>query len=233
MIQTLDPIIFKFTVEGLKVALYKRPSNIERFPNVLSLPGGMVFEDVDATLEDSLTRILAKKVGFTPRFLETMAPVGNKDRDPDGWSTTIPFLCIADFQDERDTIEWRLVTKIIEKDGKAEYMLPFDHNMLITKAYEVIKNRATYSTLPLYFMPENFTLRDLQICYEALIGTEQHKAVFRKRWLNTGLLSEVGEYSPPIFAPRHKGTRLRQAALYYVPKHTLMYFERTMSGIKD
>lgn len=233
MIQTLDPIIFRFTHGVVQVALYKRPIHMERYPGILSLPGGMVFEDKDNTLNDALNRIVDKKVGFMPHFLETMAPVGNKTRDPDGWSTTIPFLCITQDDGEHDTIEWMPVNRLLEQDSEAEYKLPFDHNALITKAYDVLRNRSTYSTLPLYFMQDKFTLVDLQACCETITGSPQNKAAFRRRWLKIGLFEPTDEMALPHSQTKANAKKSRSATLHKIHNYEMRFFERAMLGEKN
>lgn len=234
MIQTIDPIIFRFRNGEVQVALYRRPETMARFPNALSLPGGMVFEDKDDSLNHTIERILKNKVHFTPVFMESMAPVGNRYRDPDGWSTTIPYLCLTAHNEEHPDIAWVEVSKLVSsKDGADSVHLPFDHNELITQAYSQLVNRTGYSTLPVYMMPDKFTLPDLQACCEAILGSSLHKAPFRRRWLNTELLVETNEQGR-MTTTNEDGKRARSARLFTLSeKHNLVFFERTMSGSKQ
>ena len=231
MIQTLDPIIFRFNSGRIEVALYNRPDNTKRYPSVASLPGGMVFTDVDKDLTMALERILKKKMPLPISFMDVMPPVGNNSRDPDGWSITIPYLCITNSKEHYAQGTWTPVDSLTLSSNSPKTKLPFDHNELINNAYELLKNRASYSTLPAYFMPKSFTLKELQNCCEVISGKTIHKASFRKRWLSSGAIVSIAEkgYSSCLLVGEQKRERI--AGLYTLnPFSPMVFFERTMAA---
>lgn len=225
MIQTLDPIIFTREPETgtLMVLLYKRPSDKSRFPNSLSLPGGWIFEDKDTSIDGAMTRILTEKVGFTPKYMESLSPVGNAYRDPDGWSVTIPYLCLSPYQQAGSDSHWADVDDVIVQGDKCRQPLPFDHNTLITKAFQVLKHRAAYSTIPVLMMPELFTLAELQQCCESILGQNLFKTAFKKRWVDKNIISATEE-------KRRSGNSKRPATLYQKQAKDILFFERVMTG---
>lgn len=233
MIQTLDPIVFRFKAGKIEVALYNRPKDTDRYPSVSSLPGGMIFEDKDHNLEDSLNRILNRKMPLPLSFMDVMPPVGNNSRDPDGWSMTIPYLCITNSTENYTQGHWVPIESLVLTPNKNGVRLPFDHNELIESAWNILKNRASYSTLPVFFMPEKFTLIELQKCCETISGNSIHKASFRKRWLNSGVITPLNEqgYSTCLYSGESKRERI--ANLYTINTCSpMVFFERTMTGTK-
>ena len=71
--------------------------------------------------------------------------------------------------------------------------LAFDHNAVVNMALERLTNKVNYSTLPMHFLPQPFTLPKLQQVYEILLGEKLDKSTFRKKIEETGVIGETGE----------------------------------------
>ena len=68
-----------------------------------------------------------------------------------------------------------------------------------------LRAKLGYSNIGFYFLPETFTLSDLQDVYESVIGRELDKRNFRRRVLAAGIVESVGV---------KRQTSHRPAALY-------------------
>ena len=79
----------------------------------------------------------------------------------------------------RNTVSVALydVAHILETDKE----LAFDHRQIIEYGRERIKNKVEYSKIAFEFLPEEFTLPELQKIYEILLDKELYKAGFRRK----------------------------------------------------
>ena len=71
--------------------------------------------------------------------------------------------------------------------------LAFDHSHIIGAARERLKQKALYSIVPAYALPEKFTLPELQHLHEVLLGKNIQKKSFRRRIDQAELLIDTGE----------------------------------------
>jgi 8-oxo-dGTP diphosphatase len=84
--------------------------------------------------------------------------------------------------------------------------LAFDHAEVIRAAHERLVAKLDYSTIAFQFMPERFTLSELQQVYEILLDAELDKRNFRKWARALEQIEETGEQ-------RRRGSH-RPARLY-------------------
>lgn len=55
--------------------------------------------------------------------------------------------------------------------------LPFDHSLIVAKAIERLRSKATYSSLPAFLLPGEFTMNDLHRIYQQTIGVRLEQGV--------------------------------------------------------
>lgn len=77
-----------------------------------------------------------------------------------------------------------------------ETEIAFDHKKMIACARERIKNKTEYTDVAFAFLPEEFTLPQLQRIYEILLGKELYKANFRKKVKD--LVEETEHYTTGV-----------------------------------
>ena len=71
--------------------------------------------------------------------------------------------------------------------------LAFDHERLLTAAWQRIQSKVEYTSLPAFLLSEPFTLPQLQQAYELVLGRELDRSAFRRRALSMpGFLREAG-----------------------------------------
>ena len=73
--------------------------------------------------------------------------------------------------------------------------LAFDHGRIVVYAHQRLRYKIEYSPAAFRMLPEKFTLRDLQVVYEAVLGKTVDNRNFRKKFLVSGVLQELDETS--------------------------------------
>jgi ADP-ribose pyrophosphatase YjhB (NUDIX family) len=222
---TVDMAILTVKADALCVLAVKR----SEFPKQgrWALPGGFIDLARDRTIEEAARRKLAEKTGVDTAHMEQVITVGNKKRDPRGWSITVVYMALvaADQLSQAssasaDEISWVPVDSVAEK-----CKLAFDHQDLLAHCVERLRTKSTYTWLPSNLMPELFTLTELQHTFEIVIGRKVDAKSFRRRILDAQLVEETG---------RSKLSGRRHAQLFRISSIGSEYvFSRTMEGSRS
>ena len=206
----VDAALFTFHEEQLLVLLVKRSNH----PDIgkWSLPGGFVDPQQDKALEDTVNRKLLEKTGVTPPYLEQLLTIGNASRDKRGWSVTVCYTALIAHQKCAPGIDSVSDARWVAADA-LDVDLAFDHRAVIAQARERLKQKALYSIVPAYALPEKFTLPELQRIHEVLIGKPLQKKSFRRRieqadlLLDTGLKRQEGGRPATLYKMRARSGR--------------------------
>ncbi len=181
---TVDLVAFRIHDDALEVYLIRRPE--PPFKGHWTLPGGFVHEN--EALEATALRILSDKTEIGDVYLEQLATFGAPDRDPRDRTISVAYFAILADGDAAGTDgDW------FAADAPPE--LGFDHTSILTVAVQRLRAKLTYSDLGLAFMPETFTLTELQRSFEAVLGQALDKRNFRKSILSSGRVEATGEKS--------------------------------------
>jgi 8-oxo-dGTP diphosphatase len=179
-----------------------------------ALPGGVLRIDLDVDLEAAVQRVTNERLGVTlpyPRQLTTIGSAGRDARAP--WALSIAYRALIPISaidpkagKRLDEIHWVPADDAAE-DGK----LAFDHANLIRLATEATRSDIDRLELPFGFLPERFTLGELQASCEAILGRKLDKSSFRRRIDERGLLESVpGEMRTGAFRPAQLFCERRQ-----------------------
>ena len=133
-------------------------------------------------------RVAGEKLGFDVRYMEQLYTFGGPYRD-EGWTVTIAYLAIV----EPDHIPSHLHQDLFPVDALPP--LAFDHNDIAAMAVARMRNKATYSSLPAYLLPSEFTIEDLRRVYEQVTGHSLTKSTFREQILRQGFVRPTGKMS--------------------------------------
>ena len=196
---SVDAVLFTYYEGQLKALLVERSNHPDQ--GKWGLPGGFVNISEDETLEDTVIRKLREKTGVKPPYIEQLYAVGNNSRDKRGWSVTVCFTALIAHQETQAHIDSVSDAKWVDIDGLANMDLAFDHKQIINVARERLKQKALYSIVPAYTLPETFTLSDLQQVHEALLGKALQKKSFRRRIEQADLIIDTGEKLADIGRP--------------------------------
>ncbi|MES9966118.1 MAG: NUDIX domain-containing protein [Sedimenticola sp.] len=176
---TTDVVVFTIRDERLQLLLVKRGG--EPYKGSWALPGGFV--DIDEDLETCAKRELQEETGVSGVYLEQLYTFGRPDRDPRERVISVAYYALI----PSDRLELRAASDADDADWFPLDELPtlaFDHNQVIGIAHERLVSKLNYSTIAFQFMPELFTLSELQGVYEILRNEDLDKRNFRK-WIST------------------------------------------------
>jgi 8-oxo-dGTP diphosphatase len=212
---TVDIVLFTLVGERLHIVLLQREN--EPFAGTLALPGGYVHTEIDADSRAAARRTLEQKTGIKAPYLEQLFTFSGPDRDPRGWSFSVTYYALVN----EDTLARRKSTNVqlVPVDQVPE--LAFDHNEIIEFALKRLRDKSSYSALPCYLLPKEFTLTELQSTYELVMGSKLDKSSFRRKLDELDFLELIpGEFR----LGKH-----RPAQLYRIKKEkSLTLFDRTV-----
>ena len=116
----------------------------------------------------------------------------------DRYRALIPIEAIEPQAGKRlDELRW-----VMADEAAIDSKLAFDHESLIRIAADATRSDVERLELPFGFLPERFTLGELQACCEAILGRNLDKSSFRRRIDEKGLLDFVpGEKRTGAFRP--------------------------------
>ena len=79
------------------------------------------------------------------------------------------------------------------ENGQVSSPLAFDHAEILSRCTDRLRSKVLYTSLPIYLMPETFTLSELQAVYEIILGQQIDPKSFRRRLLSADIIEETGE----------------------------------------
>lgn len=188
---SVDSALFTYHEQMLKILLVRRAGHPDQ--GKWGLPGGFIDMARDRDLEETARRKLREKTGVMPPYIEQLVTLGSAARDKRGWSVTVCYTALIAHQDCTTNISsvsdvcWMDLT-VAEREH-----LAFDHGGILRIARERLRQKALYSLVPAYALPEKFTLPELQHLHELLIGKQLQKKSFRRRVEQAGLLEQTTE----------------------------------------
>jgi 8-oxo-dGTP diphosphatase len=195
---TVDMAIFSIINNQLSVLLVKRLEH--PFKGQWALPGGFIQLEKDKNIDETAQRKLIEKTGIQISHLEQVGTVGNKKRDPRGWSLTVLYFALIDFLAIKKKSIGVEESKWIPANEANLLKLSFDHNELLRLAIHRLRSKTRYTALPVSLMPSLFTLTELQTIFEVILGVSLQKKAFRKRLLDAGVV--IGTESSKISGKR-------------------------------
>jgi 8-oxo-dGTP diphosphatase len=195
----------------LKVLLVDRPE--DDVPG-WAMPGGFV--RVDQSLDQTVERVLAEKVGVQNVHFEQLASYGKIGRDPRGRVISIVYLALCPAAVLADQplatlhVAWQGEaggSAQVSHDGR-NLTLAFDHAEILGDVVKRLRGKLDYSPIGYALLPDRFTLREVQEVHEAIMGREFKKPPFRRKLLDRGMIIPTGEFET--------GGAYRPAELYTV-----------------
>ncbi len=185
---TVDVVVLTIRDGTLKLLLIRRGG--EPFAGAWALPGGFVRPD--ESLDDAARRELAEETGVSGVYLEQLYSFGRPDRDPRERVITVAYYALV----PSERLELRAATDAEAVGWFGLDALPplaFDHAEIVALAHQRLTAKLDYSTVALAFMPEKFTLSELQEVYETILRHPLDKRNFRKWMLSLKQIEETDE----------------------------------------
>ncbi|MFN8308528.1 MAG: NUDIX domain-containing protein [Chitinophagales bacterium] len=234
---SVDCVIFGYDGRELKALLIERKYNGEnaetsRSKLNIALPGNLIRDDED--LDTSAKRILKELTGLSNIYLEQFYAFGDPNRvrrdqdaewlrsmraEPQARVITVAYFALIKLENvvlQPDSFarksEWYSVQQVPR--------LAFDHNQILNKALETLKQRTKHSPIGFELLPKKFTLGQLQKLYEAILGDDLDKRNFRRKMKKLNILQALPEKQTDV---AHK-----PAQLY---RFNTKVYEQLMQGI--
>ena len=185
---TVDIVLFTIVERRLRVLMIRRLA--KPFENRYAIPGGFVMEN--ESLDAAAKRELLEETGVDKVYLEQLYTFGEPKRDPRGRVITVAYYALAPssqtLQAGSDASEaaWFPVDELPT--------LAFDHDRILQYALERLRNKLDYSNVGFGLLPEKFTLPELQLVHEAILGEELDKRNFRRKITQKDLLKPLKEW---------------------------------------
>lgn len=188
---TTDCVIFGFDGTKLKVLLIER--GIEPFKGKWALPGGFLRMDEDA-MKGAL-RELKEETGLNAAYIKQFHTFTSPNRDPRERVITIAYYALVRLQevkggDDAAKAEWFSLDEVPA--------LAFDHDQILRIASYELKKQIHFEPVGFELLSEQFTIKELQSLYEAILDVKFDRRNFYKKMLHLGLLRQVdrGESHP-------------------------------------
>lgn len=184
----VDAVIFQLVNNRLEVFLIERPNN--PFRGSWALPGG--YNPEGETTRDALQRIVKEKAGIDLTqdlsYVEQLYTFDTIARDPRGHAVSVTYMgCGQNISPSTGTAH--IASFPVDDLPK----LAYDHADIIKYAHERLQSRLAYTNAVYAFLPQKFTLTELQNAYEAILCRELDKRNFRKKFLSLNLIHETDE----------------------------------------
>ena len=213
---SVDVVLLTMKDGELRTLLVRRREH--PFQDAFALPGGFV--GVTEELEDAAKRLLAKKAGLGPMFLEQLYTFGRVGRDPRTRVVSVAYYALVDAatfdhgiaqlasgdsggellvaslraveaKKGGDPMSIRRALVLDARGKRVE--LAFDHADILTTALVRLRGKIEYAPVGYQLLPELFTLLDLQQLHETVLGRVVNKHSFRRKMLASGDLVGAGQ----------------------------------------
>jgi 8-oxo-dGTP diphosphatase len=210
-----DCVIFGF--DGIKLHVLLIERGAEPYKGMWAFPGGFLQMEEDA--EQGALRELKEETDLTAQYIEQFYTFSDPHRDPRERIISIAYYALVKIQevkggDDAAKAQWFAIDEIPR--------LAFDHDRILRKAMEKLRERIHFQPIGFELLPEKFTLKELQMLYEAILGVQFDRRNFAKKMLHFELLNQLDETVWP--------TPKREAFLYSFNKEK--YSELKQKGFR-
>ncbi|MGQ8336233.1 NUDIX hydrolase [Sunxiuqinia sp. A32] len=213
---SVDCVVFGFDNSCINILLTRRQlcMHDEKYPIIDDwlLTGQHIFKS--EKLDESAVRVFKDFTGLDNVYSQQFRTFGNPDRIKNekdllwvksrGGSTRTMsvayyFLLPTELVSLKDdNLKWFSVNELPQ--------LGFDHKEIIMKAYEDLQQKVMIEPIIFEFLPDKFTLNELQIAYEEVLNIKIDNRNFRKKAIGK-------KYIVPLEEKR-KGISKKPANLY-------------------
>ncbi|MYD55009.1 MAG: NUDIX hydrolase [Chloroflexi bacterium] len=166
-----------------------------------AIPGGAVLHG--ETMDEAAVRKLAEETGVTDVFLEQLYTFGDLDPSPEEGSVGVAWFALVESASVRlaQRTAWRPEWWNLDDLPP----LAFDNEQVIDVARTRLINKLQYTDAAYSLLPPQFTMRELQEVYEAILGRALDKRNFRRRLLATDFITATADQRTD---GRHRPSRL-------------------------
>lgn len=183
----VDAVVFRLLHNSLDVLLVKRTR--EPFKDLLSLPGG--YMPKGETTKQALERVLREKTSLSLHddlsHVEQLYTFDTVSRDPRGHAVSVTFMAYGHNLDETKLSQDTAFYPVQQLPK-----LAYDHADIICYAHQRLITRLTHTNAVVAFLPDEFSLTELQTAYEVIFGKVFDKRNFRKKITSFDMIEPTG-----------------------------------------
>jgi hypothetical protein len=200
---SIDNVIFGFHENELRVLLLQVKTG-----DHWALPGGYVFKEEE--IEDAAVRILKSRTNLQDLFLQQFYVFGSTGRtraealeqvyrslglqiSADSWLMqrfiSIGYYALVDYE--------KVTPQPDEFSSQCAWhnlhVLPpliFDHRQIIERALEAMRLQLDHQPIGYNLLPKEFTLKNLQVIYETILGRKLDRGNFNRKILGYDVLEK-------------------------------------------
>lgn len=195
---TVDMLIFTVNPQkdyALELLLIERGGH--PFLGKWAIPGGFV--EMDESIDVAAVRELQEETGLADIYMEQLYTFGDVGRDPRMRVISVAYMALVPKEklspvagDDAAKVKWFSVHLKEDEKGQrlwleaegaeeiSEEEIAFDHEKVIKTALLRLKNKIEYTEIAFELAGKKFTLTQLQMIYEAILGRKLHKPNFRR-----------------------------------------------------
>ncbi len=197
----LDVACFQVRAGTLFLLLTRRAD--PPFSGSWALPGGLVL--ADEPLDSAAHRVLQERTHVDGSYLEQLYTFGDPHRDPRGRTVSVAYFSLL-MEGTQGESPGRGVTELGWHPVGTLPPLAFDHDKIAAYARQRLVQKINYAPLAFRVLPAQFTMADLRIIHEAVLGDTLHPSNFARQMLGRWDLA-------PVSGVRDRRSR-RPARLY-------------------
>jgi hypothetical protein len=196
-----DSVIFGFNGEQLKILILEYHNT-----GLFALPGGFVKRH--ESLDDAVKRGVLERTGLDKIYLEQFHTFGSLTRsdsdvmkrillgnsfdlDTNKWMLdrfiSVVYYALINYDKVTlkpdllsDSINWYAIDELPP--------LMMDHEKMVDKALNVLRNNIEKKLVGMNLLPSKFTMKQLQQVYEAILGENLRRTTFQRRILGMNIL---------------------------------------------
>jgi len=205
---SIDCAIFGYHDQQLKMLLIK-PS----FLDGCCLPGGYIKRG--ETLTQAAGRILEERTALHSVFLQQFYTFGNPGRaklktfDVKSFEETFGVELASDnwLLDHTISVGYYAIVEysqvVLQTDAFTESLqwcdidalppLLFDHNEMVSSALRMLQLQIYHQPIGYNLLPAKFTMPEIQVLYETILGKKLDRRNFPKRLLSLGIIKRLNE----------------------------------------
>jgi len=202
----------------LRLLLARRPQ--EPYRGCWALPVRLM--TMEESAHTAARELLEEMLPVKNVYMEQLYTFTRANRDPRGRVISIAYLAAVPWPELKECLEQpdaRLQPFTVSFEGEKvtlsaleEDQTAFDHWEIITTGIRRLQGKITYTELAFHFLerPQAFSLSEMQMIFEAVLGEKMDKSNFRRsilaRYEAAGRIRQTEDI--------HKKGRSRPAALY-------------------
>ncbi len=186
---SVDISIFSVIENKLNVLLVQR--NEEPYKTYFSLVGGKVYNN--ESCEQAVAREVYEKIGVKNITPYLSGVFSDPNRDIRFRNISISYYCLVN---HNEFISKLNKTKVIDAKWTLINEIPqlaFDHNEILQKSLSNLRNQVFEIDFIKNYLPENFTLVELQKIYESILNHTLDKRNFRRKLTSLNCLENTGK----------------------------------------